>query len=75
MPTRRLETEIWLPQPFEEVFGFFSDASNLEAITPPWLHFKIVTPSPNQTRLCFCELGVDCLLIQNRMIRIDFTWY
>ena len=46
MPTRRLETEIWLPQPLEEVFGCFSDASNLEAITPPWLHFKIVTPSP-----------------------------
>lgn len=26
-----------------EVFKFFSQARNLETITPPWLHFKIIT--------------------------------
>ena len=33
-----------------EVFAFFSRAENLEAITPPWLNFKIraVTPRPVQ---------------------------
>ena len=47
MPMRihEFRTELWLPLPPAEVFPFFSDIGNLDAITPPWLHFHIVTPS------------------------------
>ncbi len=39
-----------LPAPPEEVFPFFGDALNLEAITPPWLGFRVVTPEPIEMR-------------------------
>jgi ligand-binding SRPBCC domain-containing protein len=44
--TSVFETEQWFPRRPEEVFSFFSDALNLELITPPWLRFKVLTVSP-----------------------------
>lgn len=41
-----LQATQWLPRPLKEVFAFFADAGNLEAITPPWLNFQVLTPQP-----------------------------
>jgi ligand-binding SRPBCC domain-containing protein len=37
-----LERELILSRTRDEVFEFFSQASNLQKITPPWMHFHIL---------------------------------
>ncbi len=46
MKTFRFESALRIERPLDEVFGFFSNPENLERITPPWLRFEIVTPTP-----------------------------
>jgi ligand-binding SRPBCC domain-containing protein len=63
-----LRREQRLPGTPEEVFPFFADAGNLEAITPGWLGFSIVTPRP-------IEMGVGTL-IEYRLIlhKLPISW-
>ena len=51
MRVHEFQCELWLPLPPEELFPFFADAGNLDAITPPSLHFHIVTPLPVEMRV------------------------
>lgn len=41
-----LKTETFIPRPLDEVFEFFSNAENLETLTPKTLGFTILTPTP-----------------------------
>lgn len=45
-PPFTIDTQQWFARPIDEVFAFFADAFNLEQITPPWLHFHVITPAP-----------------------------
>jgi ligand-binding SRPBCC domain-containing protein len=46
-----LRREQILPGSPEDVFPFFADAANLEAITPPWLQFKVLSQRPIEMRV------------------------
>ncbi|MCA9030487.1 MAG: SRPBCC family protein [Planctomycetaceae bacterium] len=64
----RLEAELWLDCPREEVFPFFADAFNLERITPPWLNFHVVSPAP-------IEMSEGTLIdYRLRLHGIPFSW-
>jgi ligand-binding SRPBCC domain-containing protein len=46
MRLHEFQSELWLPLSPEQLFPFFADAANLDALTPAWLHFQIVTAAP-----------------------------
>ncbi|HSP45718.1 MAG TPA: SRPBCC family protein [Chthoniobacterales bacterium] len=68
MKIRHFESELWVPRPRDEVFSFFADPANLEAITPPWLQFHCRTPGP-------IEMQAGTLIdYQLRVHRFPLRW-
>jgi len=57
-----------ISRPREAVFAYFADASNLEAITPPFLRFRVLTPTPVEMRT---GVQIDYAL---SLFGIPFRW-
>ncbi len=51
LKTFTIETSLFLSQPRAQVFEFFSNAANLQLITPEWLRFDITTPTPVEMKV------------------------
>jgi ligand-binding SRPBCC domain-containing protein len=63
-----LRSETFLPRSRSEVFAFFANAENLEAITPPEVRFRITSPLP-------IRMGPGTLIdYQLRLFGMPFTW-
>jgi hypothetical protein len=57
-----------IAKPIEEVFEFFSDARNLEKITPVQLNFRIVTKGP-------IDMGKGALIrYRLSLFKVPFSW-
>lgn len=60
--------EQWLPQPVGKLWPFFGDAHNLESITPPFMHFRVLGQSSG-------EIGEGTLIdYRLRLDGIPITW-
>ena len=63
-----LRREQRLPGTPAEVFEFFADARNLEALTPPLLRFRVITPAP-------ITMGAGTLIrYELRIRRVPVRW-
>lgn len=64
----KLYTDVTIDRPVEAAFDFFADATNLEAITPPELRFRITSPLP-------IEMRVGALIeYQLTLYGVPFRW-
>lgn len=68
MRPHRFEVETILKKPITDVFDFFSQAKNLDLLTPPELEFKIITPLPIQMK---AGIFIDYRL---KLHGIPFLW-
>lgn len=65
---RVFEQSLLIAKSVPEVFEFFSVASNLNTLTPPWVRFEILTPEP-------IEMGVGTLIDYRIRLRgIPMVW-
>jgi ligand-binding SRPBCC domain-containing protein len=64
---RVLERRQVVPVDVDRAFAFFADARNLEAITPPWLRFRILEAPPTLE-------ASSLLLYRLRLFGVPISW-
>jgi ligand-binding SRPBCC domain-containing protein len=64
----RLERTQLVEHPIDDVFAFFADAANLEALTPRFLRFRILTPLPMEMKT-----GAQ-IIYRLRLFGVPMTW-
>jgi ligand-binding SRPBCC domain-containing protein len=63
-----LRSEVHVPAPLDEVWPFFSNARNLERLTPSFLRFEVLTPDP-------IEMAVGTLIDYKLRVRgVPLRW-
>ena len=70
-----LSTKIWVPLSRPNVFEPFSDAFQLQQLTPPWLKFRVLTPGPiemQQGQLIDYQIGLHGMPIRWRTEIIEW---
>ena len=66
--TYQYHEELLLPHAREPVFRFFSTPENLDLLTPPWVKFSILTPTP-------IEMGLGAIIdYRISLHRVPFKW-
>lgn len=58
----KLSESQFVSRPLSEVFAFFSEAKNLETITPPWLNFHITRVTPKTESRSDSPMGNETLI-------------
>ncbi len=67
-PNQSFEALQFIEKPISTIFQFFQDPKNLEKLTPPWLHFKIISQSSETI-----QSGTE-IIYRIRVHGIDMTW-
>lgn len=68
MRVHLLERSQRVEVPPDRAFAFYADAANLEPLTPPWVHFQLLSPRP-------ILFGAGTLLdYRLRLHGIPFRW-
>lgn len=68
--TRILRSAVVVPAPVEQAFAYFADPANLDASTPPWVDFRVLSPLPTAGHLA----SGDVLDYRIRICRIPVRW-